>query len=1740
MVLPRYRTTSVSPRPAVGTPLAPHAPERGAAPATVAPSTPPLPALTEVHGCAIATARASAKEAPTAIIHTVSGDMRLSKGFAPQVVRAFGRPPVASAATPSVVWQVTSTPDLAVGHAVDKRRAPQRPTLAALARAVEVAFHEAAARGIRRIIMPRIGCGLDLLQWSQVRLVVRDAASRAGIPVTVAVVDPAVSLLPDLPLLPRPSPNGRSSFDQLRFAAVCSGARVTSEVGDCPVCRRQSGDATDPPPSASPPFDRMSTAATLLRINPGCGGDDCDMCGLWRTAVREVVDSSPCTTRANVVACLVRVHSIARGRGFAGHQKATTADKTEDGSLTPAPDSPELLRELSAAQQELDQHRVMPAHPITPDTTKFNRNSIVSDAAGLARATSSRVPPTRDCTDLLTHDDFIAVLGGVASDLATGSLSVASDGDSLALSHPFVVWQNGKPRVCVNFKPVNEFMTRSTTTLPRARDLALAGRHRSWLVKLDLKTAFRRVRVPAGLSPALAFAFGGVRFRYDSLPFGWSHSPEVFAATLAPAVARAIEAAGPHVSVIVYVDDIAIAARTPEAAVAAASAVMRALRAGGFVVSAAKTFLRPVKVLRFLGLLVRAGPRPGIGIAPSTVSKARAAAADVTTHGCRAALATVWGLTAFAAYSAAPELTLSRAELDAPVADYLNNRYAPHFAPGSDDASAAALLAGSVVDDLAKAQAEGLRDVLPTNPRARIVVTSDASASGGAAHIAFGSGHPPALIRRPWSIHEATLPSTVRELLMLLEAFQYLATTSPRTLAHVEVVWVSDSSSAVSSLNTWHAGAACVRAAVRAIRDIAALHDATIVASWCPREDPSLAAVDARSRFTSLSASPWFSPVTPTDESLSRAHASLPSPVTLHFAPPFGRPLMAARYASNWPAVARTHPKPHPRRVAALETFEWAGEHVWASPPRAAVDRLMAALSRASALGPWAALTIARPESFVHVPLLSRAEPWRIATAVVAEIGAPILRWDTASGKWERTPARERWVATTYAGCPAAPVLGDRVPSSAELTSLLHASGFPPHPGPRTPAPTTWADAARHDHLSHRRPQHRSVAQAFTAERTPTTRALAPGPRPAAPPGPRQPSHRTAPLPAPPHPAAALCIRAAETGAASVPSPPSIGELLSALAAEDPDEATMIAARVGALPRDPSLQQLRAQMACAIVEIDAGVGPASHARAARAAAGLLGLARVLGVENTPASGATLDAIATAWARARLRRPAALELDATYRATSAPSVYADMGAVGARLRRRFPTPVFHNPPSTGLGPTTTALLLALGGSARHDSSPKRIVWGWEVRWGLQHHLDVVAQHPTAVAAICAIGGSMWRSIYVRHLRRCDAAFMRSSPMVRSYGPPRPSSSDSVLTSWDKALAEPSARPSGPHPPVAIRWSRAHKTNRFAGVGDLPSTDRFGFIAAPWVLDVIHHFIPTTPTSDTAYVFSDDNGQPLSYNYIARVLRLLLSGLPDAASATPHGLRLGIDAELRHLGVPDIIRDLMGWWKRVLRRMGELYEAEDAARVILGNSLYGTTIAESLAPGLMASSADFRGEAPSHRIADLMPAHHRHPESAGAAAAGAHPRAPGGDSTHSNAAPRGVGGVRAPTTRTCGKCGRVGHIASNRLCPFFGRPNPHISSSPGDDGSESDDSDGSDTDSRPVPPPPLTIPPESVPAFVPPREVGGALLLASARASVSAALARAAGRPGHDAPVSEASLDDLRAAAIAAVSVRPPPV
>ena len=1645
----------------------------------------------EIHGDVVETAvrlvqLPEYKSGRLHIVNCISEDRAMKLGLAAQLRAEAGRPTDSEPRgrdtpfKPRVLIQRPACPSRLAGttivYLITKREHHHSPRRRAVADVLREALASLPPDAV--VIMPRIGCGLDGLSWD--------------------------------------GENGMREIVRRTHASVAPPSSVW--VLSVPPYEDMSGGGGATLPSYAPSVTPEVWQSRLVKARPGCGEASCAMCALWLMAVDENKPAKDVNRKEALDAAVLAVMR-ARELGFQTHTAFVSGDKIEDGSSDPASDSPELLAALAEADQELRAHASpVDVPPMTPDPAVFHTARLLADAQGLhyARAAAGRMlPASVRAIEEMSAEDWWEVATGVIHDLSSGSLRrfVPAPGRHPPVAaFPFIVHQHGKARLCINYKPFNSVFNESSYRLPTPRDLALAGTSKAWMVKLDLRQAFRRVRVPRAVGGAIGCAAAGSLFVYDNLPFGWVFAPEVFATTLAPAVRRVREALSGLGVVIVYVDDIAIAADSPVEAVRAATTALKVLREFGFVASCKKSFLRPVRNLRFLGVTVTAGERPAIAVTREMTERvARLGQEAALTVRSAEALAEVWGLVSFLAYTVRPRLALYRAALD-PAASAAMEGAMPWVGDGGAEEALAGLVrkaAAAVV----VAWAEGPHDIFRKLGRPRAALSSDASSSGGAAQLAIG--REVRWRRVGWTLAEAATPSAGKELLVAATSLQEWG---PLLRGHT-VDWMCDATAATSAMRSWGSSSAASEAALRLCEQAMSLYDIEVEPWWYARSSPEIRDVDGRSRTGRLRVpAAGVASIAFGAEAVGAAAGAcgVRAPSLHHMWIPRSQ-MVAPSYTSQLPgggvrgagAGAEWAGVPSPR--------SWTGHVVWAPLARSARSQAVEWLAEAARDGPCAVLLPA-PAS---VPLHPAVDGLAVAQAPLARGGERVLQWNVEGAQWDPARTAEDWVVHLLFASPTAPV--GRSLSRAERLAALHASGFPPHPGPTRRRLQATAVAGRAA-LVGGATAAATIDAALQSHRPPPTYTAAGG----------GPGRDLVVLDAacaarPPPPVAGAMRTAVEGGgSAAVDSWPSMREVLDAAASEAADETIQLAIRMGWLT--PTLRRnpvVRAQVAAALVELDSIVGSATGARASRVAGQLRLVAEAAGMQDEPYSLQALDTLTTVWVRTRLGLPGAIAVQmqrTNQRVPTAPSVAADAGALAARLRRRLGTWAPQLVPGASLGPMAQRLLLARGASARHDSSPKRVVWGWELRWGLQHNTHIVALHPEAVAALLAMGGSMWRSIYIRNLRRCDAMwFGAPAGPARAPGVEVPVTTFPSRADTDAFRRPPASVGAGAAAPppqarsVVFRWDGAHKTNRHAGDASLPSTPRWGFVAAPWVLAVMGPFVPEThDPADTRPLFPDPRSpgrEAMSYAYLSGVLVALLKGLPDADKATLHGLRLGCDAELRAHGVADEIRDALGWWKRLVRRMSEHYEALDAARLVAAVALYGTLLAQSLAPGLMATSALFRGVPLSAAAGSWFRESASRTSTAPvipplATAAVAEATASYRHTAAATTTARGGRTVAAGVVRRCHGCGETGHNV--RTCPGLRlRPEARLFSEPGDDLSESDSEDDDHTNKSAARRPPLA--PRGLPHAIVEGSTGARL----ARASVHAAAARSVAAAAADA-------------------------
>ena len=124
------------------------------------------------------------------IAHCISADCEMGAGFAKRVAARYGGASFrqrAAARSPRIgeAVPVLAEGGVLVYNLVTKARYFEKPTLHALGEALVSMREYARTAGIRRITMPRIGCGLDRLEWSDVRALLDKTYRGSGIEIVV-------------------------------------------------------------------------------------------------------------------------------------------------------------------------------------------------------------------------------------------------------------------------------------------------------------------------------------------------------------------------------------------------------------------------------------------------------------------------------------------------------------------------------------------------------------------------------------------------------------------------------------------------------------------------------------------------------------------------------------------------------------------------------------------------------------------------------------------------------------------------------------------------------------------------------------------------------------------------------------------------------------------------------------------------------------------------------------------------------------------------------------------------------------------------------------------------------------------------------------------------------------------------------------------------------------------------------------------------------------------------------------------------------------------------------------------------------------------------------------------------------------------------------------------------------------------------------------------------------------------
>ena len=183
--------------------------------------------------------------------------------------------------------------------------------------------------------------------------------------------------------------------------------------------------------------------------------------------------------------------------------------------------------------------------------------------------------------------------------LDSGAISPISPSDDQFCSRVFCVKKaNGKDRMIIDLSRLNRQILKvhfKMENLDTIKALLAPG---DYMASIDLADAFLSIRIHDSCRKFTVFEFLGIRYAFNSLPFGFTSSPRIFSKVLKPAIVF-LRSRGLKISS--YLDDIFICASSPILLNSHVSTCLNLLLSLGFVPNYEKSHLSPSQTLNHLG-----------------------------------------------------------------------------------------------------------------------------------------------------------------------------------------------------------------------------------------------------------------------------------------------------------------------------------------------------------------------------------------------------------------------------------------------------------------------------------------------------------------------------------------------------------------------------------------------------------------------------------------------------------------------------------------------------------------------------------------------------------------------------------------------------------------------------------------------------------------------------------------------------------------------------------------------------------------------------------------------------------------------------------------------------------------------------------------------------------------------------------------------------------------------------------
>jgi hypothetical protein len=178
----------------------------------------------------------------------------------------------------------------------------------------------------------------------------------------------------------------------------------------------------------------------------------------------------------------------------------------------------------------------------------------------------------------------------------------------------YVEKSNGSIRVCIDCTPANRVTEDYDWPLPALSELRFFAKGYSWFAKVDLRSAFFRIKIPPAWRHLTAFRADGKTYQFRRMPFGLKTAPAVFQQFMDTRLAPLRDIC------YWYIDDILVRGHSQKEVQTNTEALFRQLRIMGCEDNSEKNVLC-TKTLIFAGMMISSE-----GIGPNHASVAKVAA----------------------------------------------------------------------------------------------------------------------------------------------------------------------------------------------------------------------------------------------------------------------------------------------------------------------------------------------------------------------------------------------------------------------------------------------------------------------------------------------------------------------------------------------------------------------------------------------------------------------------------------------------------------------------------------------------------------------------------------------------------------------------------------------------------------------------------------------------------------------------------------------------------------------------------------------------------------------------------------------------------------------------------------------------------------------------------------------------------------------------------------------------------